>query len=236
LKYHLGGAFQEYAFKDAERAELLRVLPERSARDRAAAQLFVEAARIEVRHFLFDVPLYSTSEKQHKEKLESLAKAARALHAALDAIPADTGASLHAEIFTTLWCDPYKFHHMRIGKQLTKLGLTSFCNDDFLEGLLDVLEQAATRLAGTHKVRTKAKPENKIMLGLTAKLVRHYRTFFQKEPTAGNGSNFRKFMGELSRITGYEFGAETVKEAIELVEKVSKDFAPISEKQQNRLD
>lgn len=227
MKRHLGGWVPSFAFKDVDRDELLRVLPKRSAKDKDAAQQFVKVARSEVEHFLFAVPLYSTSEKQHKEKLESLAKAARVLREALDDIPTDTGASLHAEIFTTLWCDPYKFHHMRIGKQLSKLGLTSPCNDDFLEGLLDVLAQSATRLADTHTVRTKAKPENKQMIGMTAKLVRHYRDFFQKEPSASNGGNFRNFMNHLSKITGYDFGAETIKAAIEQEKKVRTEWSSL---------
>ena len=230
MKRSLGGVKPSFAFKKEQRSELLRVLPKRSKKDQEAANRFIDAARGEVEIFLFDVTQFITYQKQHREKLKQLAEAARKLRAALDDIPADTGASLHAEVFSTLWCDPFKHRHLHTGLKLKKLGVTDPCDGDFLEGLLDVVEESASRAASKQKVRTKAKPENRLMIGLTAKLIRHYCECFQKKPKAGNGSNFRNFMSELSTILPHDFGAETVKDAKELVEKVRKEFATSSEK------
>jgi hypothetical protein len=109
--------------------------------------------------------------------------------------------------------------------------MTDPCDNDFLKELLGVVQESASHMASKQKVRTKVKPENQLLIGLTAKLSDHYRECFQKKPSVSNGGNFRNFMNELSTILSYEFGAETVKAAIKLVKNVRKDLAPAPKKQ-----
>jgi len=231
LKQHLSAGVKPFAFTDDQRRNLLLELPRRSAKNREAANRFVEAARHEVEGWLsLDIQLLTTTPKNHKEKLERLTNAASEIRAALDDIPSDTGGYLHAEIITTLHCDPYKRKHLRIGWKLKQLGIHDPCEDNFLEELLGVLEESASRMANTYEVRPGV--DNGQMISLAAKLADFYSDCFQKMPSASNGSNFRKFMAELSTILGDSdwmltdcFGAQTVQDAIERVEAARKRYA-----------
>jgi hypothetical protein len=116
LKRNLGGLKPPFAFNKDQRIKLLRELPRQSEKDKEAAGRFIDAAQCEIENFLFDIDHYITSPKQHKEKLEQLAKASMALRTALDGIPADTGALLHAAVFESLWCEPHKGRHMAVSR------------------------------------------------------------------------------------------------------------------------
>ena len=49
-------------------------------------------------------------------------------------------------------------------------------------------------------------------------IARAYVTNFQKSPSPANGSSFRRFTRELSKITGYDFGVCIVKACCEVEE------------------
>lgn len=229
MKQNLSGWVNPFVFKEKQRANLLSTLPSRSAKDKEVAHHFIDAAQREVEVWLsMDVQLLTTAPSEQKEKLERLNKAAQDLSAALDAIPSDVGAWLRAQIYTTLYCDPYKRNHLDLGWKLNQMGNGDPCADDFLEELLAVVEESSSRAAENVAVKTGV--DNKNEISLTANLARYYQTIFQKKPSASNGSNFRNFMKELGDVTGYEFGAATVKDAINMVDEVSKSFAIPAEK------
>lgn len=228
MKRHLSAWIQPFSFSDSQRSELLRVLPRRSTKDREAANCFVDGTQREVEIWLsLDIKVLNTSPSQHKEKLERLQNASAELLAAISDIPADTGAILHAIVITRLLCDPYKREHYRIANKLKQLGLYDPLDNDFFEELICLVEKSAIQMISNLKVRSGV--HNGLMIGLTAKLADRYSECFQKEPTSGNGSNFRKFMSELSCILGESdwqltesFGAQTVRDALERRSEIRK--------------
>lgn len=221
MKSNLTTWLQPYSFKDQQRKELMQVLPRRTAKDKEATSRFIEAARKEVEIWLsVNIVLFTTAPSEHREKLEHLKKAATELLAALDAIPSDTGARLRAIVYTRLYCDPYKNKHIDLANNLKNLGMPDPLRGDFLNEVLGLLVESSTHMVDNLDVRPGV--NNDQMISLTAKISDHYMQCFQKEPTAGNGSNFRKFMSELSVILGYDFGAQTVKDALKIREEVRK--------------
>lgn len=169
-----------------------------------------------------DTQLLTTSPKEHKIKLEKLKELATGLRKALDEMPADTGATLHAIIYTRLYCEPYSRNHARLAHNLKSLGMPDPLRDDLLEDLLGLIEESSGSMVDGLNVRTGS--DNSQTASLAAKLARSYEEYFNKKPSASNGSNFRNFMNELSTITGYEFGAATIDTALKMVESVRQRY------------
>jgi len=225
LKPHLGIAIKEFTFSKDHCYELLQVLPRRSKKDQDAAKSFVNASRRKVELWLSQIQIFNTKPKCRKSKLERIRLASITLRAALDDLPAASAGSLYAEIIATLHCDPFKQRHNDFIGKLKRLGITNPLKDDFLEELLDVVIDSAERLTSMSNVHRGV--DNSQMIGLTANLADLYSKHFQKQPTAGNGSNFRKFMGGLSVILGYDFGAKTVQDALKMRKQIRNEFAHV---------
>lgn len=230
MKDHLSASIKPFYFTEDQRSELLRLLPSRTVKDKESASCFVEAVQRQVESWLsLDFKLFVTSPRDGKEKLERIEKAAKELHAAMDDIPPDIGAVLGADMITRLYCDPYAQEHPEITAKLKSFGHPNLLREDLLDELVRVLGESAACIASNLNV--KSGPNNGRMIGLVAKLADSYGKCFQKEPASGNGSNFRKFLAELSGILGkYDWcltdclGKETVSTALVIREKVRKDW------------
>ena len=223
MKQNLTAWGVPFVFTGKQRSYLLSALPGRSKENKEAAGYFIDAAQRTIEDWLsLDVKVLTTAPSEHKEKLERIEKATKELRAALDDIPNDTGAMLRAQVYTTLYCSPYKRNHVRLSRKLTQMGSIDPCADNFLEELLAVVSESAIRTADNFDVKTGVNNVN--MISLTAKLARSYESHFQKKPSAANKSNFRQFMNELGTATYRSFGAATVKAAIKMVEKDRKHF------------
>lgn len=214
MKQSTGKWVKPFNFTDVKRKELMRVW-KRSA-DRQKAESFIGGAEKIVEDWLSFAEEQRTSAPKARAYAADILKAATALQQALDALPEDVVITLKACVIERLYVTESRRKHEKAARDLRCLfpgeqypGLIEMA--EVLESQLDLLGKAAEKLAVIESSSGVNKGAEKWLVDI---LTVGYKQHFGKPPSASNGSNFRKFLAELSKILGYDLGADIAREVV----------------------
>lgn len=205
---------EKFTFTKDQCNEFAKVLPRRTANEKKAAILFIEKARSTVERWKAgEQPGQATTANESKPHLQALANTSAELKKTLDEIPNDIRRALHATIVTQICCEPNNKHES-LSDKLRQLGISDPLDieNNILMEILSLVNDVAIEMDNNITVKTGVDTDQ--LIGLVANLADHYYECFQKEPKAGNNSNFREFVTQLGGIIYHSIGAETVKSGL----------------------
>jgi hypothetical protein len=222
--------------------------------DRERANAYLDDAELSISIWLPHTKNPPTSTAQKIAHAKRLSNAASELNSALEAMPTDVADFLNVIWLRFCYGNDYFKRHSEACEHDKKNQMnrifyafasalsteprppyvteTDKLPPDFhkkLPGVQDFLRAlrfAATEMAA---METGAKQWQNVELEreLALFLALSYRKHFGKPPSSANGSSFRKFAAELSRLLGYRLGANTVAYACDAV-KIHQENEPIS--------
>lgn len=208
-----------FSFTKQQSNEFAKVLPRCTVNEKVAAILFIEKARSTVERWKAgEQPGQATTANESKQHLQALANASAELKNTLDVIPNDIGRALHATIVTQICCKPNNKHES-LSEKLRQLGISDPLDieNSILMEILSLVNDVAIEMGNNITVKTGVDTDQ--LIGLVANLADHYCECFQKEPKAGNNSNFREFVTLLGECIYYSIGVETVKSGLAMRKK-----------------
>lgn len=234
--------FPEFQFTEEQRAELLKCWQRRAEREQAAE--FLDEAELCISSWLPELQRRPTPVKKKIECAERLQKAAQEMVAALGGMPPDVAALLNVMWLRQKYGDDYFRQHSEaclkdrenqvaglykvlahsiagkprphIVSELDKLPPDFLKSIPAIVGMLKPLEVAAMDMTEGIRAEKNWNPkEHEKRLALSLAL--GYARVYGKPPSAANGSNFRKFAAQLSKILGLHIGADIVAYSCETV-------------------
>ncbi|WP_146207541.1 hypothetical protein [Nitrosomonas ureae] len=185
--------------------------------DRAKAILFVAEAEPEIERWLTLAreEAASTNAKIQRETAKQIQTTALKLQNAINDMPCDMISRIDVALrsrTTRLHVYPQyskATEYLRGASGQERANL--FQMTEILNSLLDLLGETAGEVAAYKKPPGVNKGRERALI-LTLSTI--YERCFKEQPSFENNSNFRNFLSELSSITGYEFGKESVKKSI----------------------
>jgi hypothetical protein len=232
-----------FKFTEGQRAKLLKCWPRKA--EQKQAETFLDFAEGSISRWLPKrLKPGPTPVKEQIKKAERIGSAAREMVAALEDMPEDVAGHLNVGWLRRKYGEEYFRQHKEacrndMGNQKARLyevlanataGQPISHRESerdklppdlprMLPAILDTLkplEDAAFDLA--NMTRDAKNWQNKeLEQNLAISLALEYERIFEKPPSPANGSNFRKFAAELSKILGFELGAGTVAYACDAV-------------------
>lgn len=238
-----------FKFKPEQRADLLKYCWTRKA-DKLLAEPFLDSVESCIAAWLPETSTPPTSAHLKIKHAERLHTAAAEMRAALEAMPPDVAGLLNIGWLRNRYGEDYfKWHNEACRKdkesqishlyQVYACGLAgkempvriTECSKlppsmliqvaptvDFLRSLEVSASVMARREKGAKQWQNKELEKN-----LAVSLVFQYRQLFGKPPSAANGSSFRRFTARISKILGYELGANIVSDACNFIRRFERE-------------
>jgi len=214
MKQLIGKIVDDFCFTDNQRTALLAAWQRREGRENAKA--FITAVE-------GCVGLWFSLEKDHRTTIPKMrdhanriSNAVVELQAALDAPPEDFVIWFEGYVTEKLLVERFRRQHSDTVHDLECIyGIPRAAEMiETLDGLLEVLHAAVGEMTTLEGTPGKDKRSEQWLVQM---LAGKYETHFSKQPSASNGSVFRKFVAELSVQIKVELGADCVRQALKTV-------------------
>ena len=222
MKQPMGKFIGEYRFTDEQRTALLKTWPRKADREKATA--FIAAAERRVGEWFSLDKDHRTTIPEIRDHANRISKAIVELQAALDKPPEDFVIQFESCVTEKLYVERFRRQYSDAVHDLECIYGKPRAAEmiETLDGLLEVLHAAAGELTVLEGTPGKDKRTEQWLVKMLAEA---YEQHFGKPPKDSNGSNFRKFVSELSGQIKVEMGADCVRKALDTVSIRAKNSA-----------
>lgn len=214
MKQLIGKFVEDFRFTDDQRTALLKAWPRKADKEKATA--FIAIAEWHVGVWFSLEKNHRTTIPEMREHANRISKAVVELQAALDKPSEDFVIQFEGHVYGKLFDEGFRREHSNAIHDLACIyGVPRAAEMiETLDGLLEVLHAAVGEMTTLEGAPGKDKRSEQWLVQM---LAGKYETHFSKQPSASNGSVFRKFVAELSVQIKVELGADCVRQALKTV-------------------
>jgi hypothetical protein len=210
-----------FEFSAKQRSILLKVWPRE--KDQQNATVYIDQVQRQIEVWLSMVEDVRTSVPQTRTLAIKLSNKIEVLKQTLDELPEDFVSHLDAGVTEKLYTKKYKYEYEMAKEALNAISSSSHSHwykkeypslmemDEVLNEFLILIQDVAKDMSTLKAPSGQDKGYEKLLVKWLAEL---YERVFNKIPSSGNGSTFRRLASELSTILGYDLGADIIRELI----------------------
>ncbi|HOY69560.1 MAG TPA: hypothetical protein PL131_02235 [Methylotenera sp.] len=216
-----GKIVANFDFNGKQKSDLLKAWKRKN--DRELAAQYIDAVRGPIELWLSLVEGGKTAIPHFKDYATKLSKNIASVINTCNSLPEDVVSRMDAMVVERLYLAKYKYENSMSKDALKALAITSHAHWikteypgleemwEVLHDFLVIIQDVANELG---ELKGKAGPDVGNEKLLVSWLAEAYESVFNEIPSSENGSNFRKFAAELSKILGYSLGRDIINELI----------------------